>query len=305
MKYNTPAEQCAFQQYYPYYYYQFAPGDGPGTVAETITDGVITTLSYSGGDAGSSVYANSQTTYACSFDYSGEADGPGPAGPNCCGGSYWLTVTTVTTGSPNTVSPPTLMQWGGDFTNCLAGPAVASQPKDVAGYPEPVLTFLNDTTINSTYVVPAPIQQIYKSTNVYASNYWAGSYTVSESNPIPASVPLAFWPSNPAKVSGTHSAPPANPWYEWDCLDDSGDYVNRIRVLVRSWSSNSAFAQQGTAGIAGPQGPPFSDHDLLNWPTWPLVIDSFPAPTNAPPYYQTISSQLEVGWGDLFPGFYN
>jgi hypothetical protein len=199
-------------------------------------------------------------------------------------------LTTKVTGNPDVVTTSQGI-WGGTLANCLNGPAVATQPKDSEGFPEEVWTFLNGATINDTYSVAAPIKQTYNHSNVYASNYWSGPYAVTEANPIPASVPLATWPNNPNWAGLTTNVGPTQVWYEWACRDEAGDYVDRIRVLVRSWSVHSQFAAEGTSGIAGPQGIPFNDHDLLNWDTWLVIADPFTGGNR--------------GFGNTYPGFNN
>jgi hypothetical protein len=292
--YNVPSTSCSFLEFYPYYYYQFQAGQAPTAVNETTASGTVTGIANVGGDAGgvcggSQSCLNSAGTLTCAWDYSGFI----PAGPNCCEGVYTLsvhdTVAATTTVTQNS--------WPGKIANCLAGPATKSQPKDgVTSFPIPLLTFTDGQTLNSTYTVGAPIAQTYRSSNVYAANYWAGPYTVTEANPIPPSIPLPLWPNNPNWVGGgnTTHASAAQPWYQWSCLDDAGDYVNRLRVLVRSWSTQSQFNLQGTPDFAGPQGVPFSDHDVLRWPTWNLVVDP------SPPY-----NGGNEGFGNTYPGFAN
>jgi hypothetical protein len=291
--YQVPNAQCAYLTFNPYYYYQFQAGAPATVVNETITDGVITSVTGTGGDAGTAcggqeVCLNPGGELTCAFDYS--TSGQLPAGPNCCEGAFTFNVTTVTTGSPNTVNT-TQSEWSGQASNCLNGPAVVSQPKDTEGYPEILWTFVNDETINDTYVVAPPIKQTFRGSNVYASNYWGGPYTITETNPFPPSAPLAFWPNNPNWAGLTTNARQAQPWYEWGCMDEAGDYVNRIRVLVRSWSEASQFAAQGISGVAGPQGIPFSDHDLLNWQTWLVISDP--------------STGGNRGFGNTYPGYSN
>lgn len=65
----------------------------------------------------------------------------------------------------------------------------------------------------------------------------------------------------------------ASPWFEFDCVDNAYGYDHRLRVMVRSWTQNSAFdlvAGSGNPFIFGPQGPPFLDVPEANFATWPL-----------------------------------
>ncbi len=295
---QAPTAQCSYLRSLAYFYYQYQTGLAPTTVNETITDGGTPVVAGVGGDtgggcgAGSSACLTPSGTLTCSWDYS-YLNGISP-GPNCCEGSYTLNVTTVddTVVPPTSTTTTTVAKWSGMNSNCLNGPATASTVKDAEGYPEHIITFLDGQNLNNTLVVAAPITFTQRNSNTYASNYWEGPYTVTEANPIPASVPLAFWPSNPAKVGLTTNVRSAQPWYEWECLDEAGDIINRERVLVRSWSTHSAFAAEGTAGVAGPEGVPFSDHDVLNFPDWILVPDS------SPPY-----NGADQGFGDTYPGF--
>lgn len=299
LTYQAPPEQCQYLRRDMYWYYQFQTGSAPTTVNETTTDGVVTALSSAGGDT--SVFLDSNSAIHCGFDYSTSSP---VAGPNCCEGSYTYILRTQVTGSPDTVTT-TVVPWSGKKSNCVNGPAAgpgnavlagihtatapsAAQPKDAYGYPEPIIEFIGSTAISGLFVAAAPITQAFKSSNVYLSNYWAGPYGLtSSSQRVPTSAPLAFWPGNAAKGASATNAPAGEAFYRFDCLDNGGEYVNRLRIMVRSWSTVSEFNAQGNFLLRGPQGVPFSDHDLLNFFTWPQVL----VPTQ--------------GFGDSYPGYSN
>ena len=158
---NGPQAQCAYVQVNPYYFYQFQPGIGPATVAATANaSGPPTITGFTGGTTNAVINTAGEIT--CSADYSGQTP---VAGPNCCEGSYQLTLTTGGVPAVSTVN------WGGNAANCLAGPAMSSQTKAPNGFPEPTIFFLEGGSVNKSYPVAAPITKPFGS-NAMVSNYF-------------------------------------------------------------------------------------------------------------------------------------
>jgi hypothetical protein len=323
LSYNVPAGMCPYFSYQPYFYYQYQPGKGPTAV--TIYDnedlGTITASPSPIGipDADS---ANTQqvivsqpysTTPVCSTDYTAVG------GPNCCYGQYLLTVTTTVNG--DTTSSITSQEWGGNPNNCLTGPAIDTQILTqgtgylTTGYPLASIYALDGNSISGTYTVKPPIKRLDHS-NAYIANYWQsatiGSYPQS-------GAPNAM--QVPQITNGRVYFNNPNPWYEFDCLDPAQDVIARIRVMVRSWSSNAQFAQMvatqngtptnGTYNLYGSEPTPFGDQPILDRETW---VD----PANSSGTYATFSSGVSgagtaiepcfttsCGFGSMYPGLGN
>ena len=380
-----PQLQCNYVKMTPYSFYQFQPGIGPTTVTATQVVGsppVITGTT--GGTTGA--FVNSSGAIECDADYSGTSP---VAGPNCCEGTYTYNLT-VGAGPATT----TTVSWGGNASNCLAGPAMASQPKDPAGFPEPSIFFLAGGTVNSSYAVAAPISKPNGSNAGVANYFCPGGICPILGNVVPNAatsgstivpgIPTGDAPALPevggiiegttgyalqnapaamqfgpaagttgATVAGVNSItniastaavtydniggsinvaaavaaavpvfvfgpgiipgttvtattlntvtlsqnaeltlpagvgatftfsfgvfPAGQPWYEFDCMDNAEDYVARLRVLVRSWTTanafNAAMALNGVAVGANPFvcGPEalFPDQPLYDRNIWP------------------------------------
>jgi len=272
--YNFPANMCAYSYFVPYYYYQYLPGLGPTNVTILEQPGLspvtgpagakgpdgVTTMSFSG--------QNGETP-TCSADYSAN----GGSGPNCCSGTYTITKTVVPQPQPSVVASPTVTvstgNWGGQPSNCLAGPAVTSQTKDLTGYPTATLTYLNGKNLNANYPVVSPLSKSYFS-NLYIANYFTPgpNYDLSSTG-----APVAYFPP----YTGARAAQPV---YEFRCLDHSAEIINRVNVLVRSWSTDSEFASQGNSSLSLPEGIPFNFHDFYNFLTWvgvtPNLLVAYP-----------------------------
>ncbi|MGZ3699946.1 MAG: hypothetical protein ACXVCH_17775, partial [Bdellovibrionota bacterium] len=246
LQYNASATQCPYVRFMPYMYYQFLPGIGPTLVNMTVTNGAVTAYGDSGDGSPGVVTSASGTTPACNTDYS---TGLFP-GPNCCEGNYVLDTLT----NPAGTHALTVGKWGGKMANCLNGPAVTTQSKDADNRPMADLTFLNGTNLNKQYVIK-PSNPIYAS-NVFAANYFTAPYTMALS---------------PTPIQGPGGAVPnGNPWYELVCLDHSRDVVNRIRVMVRSWSTHSNFAAmvEANSSVNGAETAPFNDQESYDYAVW-------------------------------------
>lgn len=275
--YNVPPGMCSYFLMQPYFFYQYQPGVGPSQITIT-TDNTATPPTVSITSVSADAYPNtsgpdsqavtvslSSSMPVCSTDYTASG------GPNCCFGNYTLTNISESS-SGNSVSVAQV-NWGGQPENCLVGPAMDSQTVyqgpigDINnGYPRGTLTALDGSAVNSTYVVKSPLSKNFFS-NAYIANYWQsgtiGSYPFS---------------SAPNAVQGPAGFPTGNPWYEFDCLDPAEDLVARIRVMVRSWSSNAQFQEMianqtgspanGTYNLWGAAPSPFGDQPILNRETW-------------------------------------
>jgi hypothetical protein len=329
LNYNVPAGMCSYMRMQPYFYYQYQPGIGPSAVTITVdpTTGAVTETESNDGFPS----ANSATgkkvvvrqpysvTPDCSADYT--VDG----GPNCCTGTYALTVV------QNGVSSVTTESWGGNPNNCLVGPGVDSQTPQVSpsgnpynGYPEYTLFTLDGNSINGNYAVASPISKQFFS-NAYISNYWQSGATndyplVNDGTGLGS--PNAM--QGPLAGAGVYSSGcygaicTGNPWYEFDCLDPAKDLVARIRVMVRSWTYNGYYqtfiANQtstpanGTYNYWGPE-PGFVDQPIEDQETWvtpfSTTLGAGTTGTVAAPCTNPGTANQNCGFGSMYPGLSN
>jgi hypothetical protein len=123
-------------------------------------------------------------------------------------------------------------------------------------------------------VVASPIS-LQKSGNVYAANWFTPETFGNATNTFPAT-------TYPSGMAYTFNTEPMG-YYQFGCMDRAGDYIARIRVLVRSWDETSDFTAQ-----SNPYNPLSSE------------------PEFGTPYhdYHVWDDAAPANGGDGFPGFY-
>jgi hypothetical protein len=321
LSYTVPAGMCPYVNVTPYFYYKLQPGKGPSEVTVTVdeTTGAVTE-SDSGDGVPSTTTATTQkvtvatpytSTPTCTADYTLAG------GPNCCYGTYNLTVVEDGTSSSTSES------WGGNPNNCLSGPAMDSQTLvagaagDLAnGYPKSSLYTLDGGALNGKYVIKSPLSKTFV-TNAYIANFWqsgtTGDYPLTSDGVGTASPNAMQGPllpagtSNPGCEAGQFCS--GNPWYEFDCWDQAQDNIARIRVLIRSWTSNTQFesfvANQtnspatGTYNLWGAE-PGFPDQPLEDIETWVTPYSStLGAGTSS--CFNNGTALQKCGFGNLYP----
>jgi hypothetical protein len=337
LNYNVPTGMCSYMRMQPYFYYQYQPGIGPtqvtittppsGTPVETDSNDGIPTSS-NANQTKTIVSGYTSTTATCSADYTSSG------GPNCCGGSYSLTLTTPAT-SPSTspVTTVSTQSWGGNPNNCLVGPGVDSQIHETGspgdpriGYPEASLFTLDGVALNKNYVVQSPLTKGYV-TNAYIANFWqsgtTGYYPLLTTGPTTGAPNAIQGPNVIAGSieSGCQDGPfcTGNPWYEFVCEDPASDYVARIRVMVRSWTSDVNFRSfianqtnlpaNGTYNLYGNEPAPFSEQPIEDLETWvtpdsALLGAGTAGAVNSTCYNSGIPLQ-KCGFGSMYPGLGN
>jgi hypothetical protein len=347
LAFNVPAGMCPYFRFTPYFYYQYQPGVGPvGVSTNTDASGnvTLTNVTYPGGitgvitggtqaspPAGSPPALSPVTLFGgslqCGSDYSQNT----PVGPNCCGGHFALI--SVVAGSPTTTATET---WGGNPNNCLAGPAIDTQKLSANGYPESSQYTLDGVGLNSTYVIQAPGQRtsVQLSSNAYISNYWVSTATptgTGNSYPLVASggftgAPLAL--VGPLLSSATPPVDPGcspfgnngdvfctgNPWYQFECLDQAEDLIGRVRVMIRSWTSEAQFSGfvaangvgLGASGLgsfifnlSGAEPAPYIDQPFEDRETW--VIPQTALGVAGSQGYNNGTATQSFGFGNLYP----
>jgi len=245
--YNVPGAMCPYSTFQPYFFLAREAGFGPTAVTLAADPAgnlsiVSQTPSTNSPNAVAQIVNN-----ALVCDLNDTCEGP-------------LTLTDP----DGNVSQTT---WSGKIANAAVGPAMDSQQKYTSGFPKPDLRFLAGTTFSSSYAVTSPETKALFS-NAYVANWFNGApdYLYSAA-PTPMNV-------IPFKSVARHDL---NPWYEWGCLDNSHEYINRIRVLVRSWSTHAQFALElaGNPSVNTAEGIPFDDNLNMDYQVWPAAGGGF------------------------------
>jgi len=248
LNYNFPGLMCRYAKFQPYFFLQREAGFGPSAV--TLTEdgsGNISIVSQTpSAFSPNAVAVIENNALVCSLD-------------DTCEGPYTLT-------DQNGIV--TEEAWPGSIANALVGPAMDTQQIYASsGFPKPDLRFLGGTTLSSTYTVAAPKDKDHRS-NAYAANWFSG-----DPDYLFASAPL------PMRAIPWHTVPLHNmsPWFQFDCLDNAHETINRIRLVTRSWSTDAQFELElaGNPSVATPEGLPFDDELNLDYRVWPSAGGGF------------------------------
>ncbi len=269
LQYNLPTTLCTYFRLRPYYYFSQAAGSGPSSAQlDTDSNGVTGRDGDSSGIIGDDGSDSAYSSVACQYDYT-------PDGPNCCGGRYTYTTRSWNpdlgaSGGYEAASVPNV-SWGGTPANCLSGPAMKTQSKDTAGRPVNSLSYVGGTGVNSTYSGGAPIEN-GKGGNVHVANYYdAASFAAADSQ-LPNSL-LGLTPTAFHRVDANGVAFVPQPFYDFQCLDASEEFIAQILVQVRSWSRKSNFldlvANPGLYQISGAEPAPWNTlYDIFDRGNW-------------------------------------
>ncbi len=250
LAYNVPSSMCEYFVENPFHFWNYEPAlagadrFGPSVVSYTISAaGTITsvaTQTYVGAvltpDAVAQVAVNSNGAgIRCLYNYSDSG------GPNCCSGTYQLTVTNLSV-TPNTVVT-SFPSWGGSGANCLAGPAMRTQSKSEDGYP--IVNYFNveGTGISRGYTAVSR-----SSGSILVNTAFTANHVKTLNLASAASYPKGF---------STRAGYSPVPYYEFLCLDRAEEVNARVRVYVREWNevgeldkyrNGDASANEDTSG---------------------------------------------------------
>jgi hypothetical protein len=244
---NIPPGVCNYTEVMPPYYYTYPTGVGPSDVEYNDSTGTPVNVANTVNGA----------PY-CPYDFSTTSNPEGAPGPNCCLGNYNLVV--AGTGSSTT----TAGEWGGSVSDCLGGPAMATQPLDQAGYPRPIDYQTLDSGMYQTYTVASPSSRDDNS-NLYVANYFP-NWTTTADYPVAFNPSLGVAAPTSAGYSGYVAATvTTEPFFRFDCLDQANVWV--------------ATSYSDTSGTDPVSGIPYHRFDI--WPD----IESYDAgllPGDAP-----------------------
>ncbi len=231
---TVPEGACDYVVYHHYQYEAWEVGSGPSDVSYTVTqEGVLTDL----------VNARPDGSGACDYDYS-YSD---PLAPNCCLGTYTLTVTYESDGlgSPEKVEVFEGEPWNGRPSDCYAG-ASFIDPEVVLtsdGWPTGRIVF----TDQSEYYKRFEWDELSSEygTNVNLANYYnAGDHGGTM----------------PAGFTGDW----AQPDYLAQCYDNAEELIGEIRMRVREWNEVAEFEKDGNSGDPDTSGTEASSGTPIN-----------------------------------------
>lgn len=219
----VPKGMCDFLLRVPYWFVDYEIGFGPTQVSWTVSkDGKF-----------SNEIASKDGVPLCAYDHSGdESDAP-----NCCLGSYTLTVTDAQ-GETTTTSK----RWGGGSCDCVCGANYFDKNNSVSEGGCPVA------------------EAIYVGRQAFVQHEDYGN--ISEKFGSNAALANYYEPSADGGVPGGLADPAAHPMYEYYCLDDAEENIAHIGVVVREWNEEVEFDKDGDPDTIGTE------------PGWKLPTDA-------------------------------
>jgi hypothetical protein len=227
---------CDFVLYEPYIYESWPSGPGPKEVSYTVhPDGTF-----------SDEVNSANGIPVCGNDHSCLVGG----GPNCCTGTYTLTVTSAETGESTTCEGA----WGGDtYADCYDG----------AGW------LLKGLNVPEHAFPPDPIYYVDQKDQVIPieEQGFSARYNYHDVAILPTNVQLAnFWDPADGPLPDSLTDWPARPDYTFTCLDDAQEVLARIRLQIREWNEEVQFDTNGTPDTMGEELKfPSPVNDILDW----------------------------------------
>ncbi len=268
----VPPGMCDYVEFGNYWHYNYEVGTGPTSIyihqvldangvfqnADCIIDGVASADCSSVGNwtyDEASIDAEKGTA-TCVYDYSAN----GGDGPNCCVGTYALTVERETVGGAtpgSTFTGPDVTDWGGSVEGgCVTGPAVSDTawPKTSDGFPTGVFYPTRDEGVAIRYDLKTPYESFNNFDNQEIANWHAGilgdtrhTHHVGATTSI---LPILIDPI--ADRSGT-LLPTAQDPYVFLCTDSAREILHRIRVYIREYDTTEAFDAFKASPVDGTQ----------------------------------------------------
>ncbi len=252
-QYNVPAGMCRYLRRTPYWYYNKEVGVGPSSVSLAITKNASgDTTNYECSVDGSAftnacnsfreVSVNQKTnTPVCVYDTTGSEDGA-----NCCFGNYTLT-TTTTTGANPAVVDTLKAKWGGDTKSCIGGPGITNWSLfSKYGIPAPSIESAS-AGIMGEFAVTAPILTTGIKSNIAISNFYTPAFHSHTGFVLPRLTTKPFYvdpvddrsgsPISTSNYSANNFLIPGEDSYMYECLNETYEVKNRIKLYVREWDT--------------------------------------------------------------------
>jgi hypothetical protein len=205
--FTVPAGACDYVVYWHYMFLAWEAGVGPTDVSYDID--LVGNISNEVNSVGGNP--------VCAFDHQSRH----PDAPNCCVGTYTITVTNTDTGAVD-VSPPQF--WGGRLGDCYEGAAYwdpnATFTED--GFPTAKIVFTDNQAWENLFQFDALSKKYWG--NVTLANYY-----------------------DPADHGGTRPAGLADllarPFYTFQCYDHAEELRGELRLIVREWNEEAQFVE--------------------------------------------------------------
>ena len=180
-----------------------------------------------------------------------------------------INIGAIVTGVGIPIAPPTTVIAIGSSTVGLSQAATSTNAATPFTFQNiPLGVFANGPGIPQGTIVTAAGANSVTLSQVATATVAGGTYVFSVS-------------TNHPFLANSSNIPPANPFYEFVCYDNNEDVLSRLRVQVRTWTTNSAlnaaFAANGVAVganpfICGPEAS-YPDQPLYDRWIWPLCFD--------------------------------
>lgn len=272
LQYHVPPSMCSYVSFIPYHFYAYEPGEGPANVSWAVSNtGVI------------SAEVNSDNGVpVCEYDYR-ESDGP-----NCCLGTFTTSVTTEQADGSfvNVVTPD--LEWNGEVSACLSGPAMSAAWADYRstnGLPLSRLEYVEGVGFNNTFTIDAAIKTDIAerrfTSNVWAANFYNPTDHTTSPGLVPTTIP-ATDSRRPAPLKIPQSVAPINRFFPQDsymvtCYDRAQDIQSRIRLMIREWNEEANYVDGGDPDVSGSNDPDFPDSNINDRNDWLDFGDVYPA----------------------------
>ncbi len=270
-QFNVPANACKYIRTEPYWYYNHEVGYGPQDIQITAAknaSGVVTTATCivdgsapytcttatpptSGADVTFST--SDEVTVKCNYDTSDEE-----GGKNCCAGKYRLR-TNITDSSGITVpTDESGKSWGGSLGNCTGGPGKHSWDLISGGIPSGAIErVLPNTPRTKIYKVISTSEATAGAhDNIAVANYFTrnGLHTHTGYGPQSGTTSTEPYFTTPISDRSGTKIRRANPFYSFECLDESFETNYRIQVMVQEWNTVANLQSYMATGVSGTMG---------------------------------------------------
>ncbi|MBE8163469.1 MAG: hypothetical protein HAW63_05735 [Bdellovibrionaceae bacterium] len=261
---NVPPQMCKYVALDNYWYYNYEVGKGPESVAitQTITEAGTTYRCVEGCGKEASL-DTAAGVLSCAYDYTNSQ------GPNCCLGSYSLTITVIESGKKPQRTAQAGQEWGGDLSACISGPATTNSwpQKEKDGHTTPARVFhsVESGGLKTQITILPPVDQKSRG-NVFAANFYTGA--LNSSTPTEKTKTHPHFRSRSIRINGKLTTPSSNSKlpraidpiadnsgdplpigndaYRVLCLDEAYEVLQQINVYVREWNTRDKYTEYVT-----------------------------------------------------------
>jgi hypothetical protein len=218
--YLTP-DACIHVKYWHYMYKAWPLGLGPDNVSYTVTDGVVSNEVNSVGGMPYCEYNHGLTL---------------PGAPNCCLGTFTLTITDGETGEITSG----VLGWGGVASECYGG-AAFNDPEAAFGddgFPQPHYDYPNASSYTKEMQFDGLSDKF--SSTVPLANFYASA---DHNDDRPAGLK-----ENGFELLGL---PDPEPDYVFQCLDRDEEVLAQIKLRIREYNEQSQMIDDGNPDTVG------------------------------------------------------